>query len=275
MIAAEPGLGPTLSDSDFEAVLEAIADFVDLKSPHTLGHSRGVADLAAAAARRLGMSDADTTLIRRAGLVHDLGRLGVSNAIWDKPGPLSASERERVRLHAYLTERILAASHCLSPLAKVAAHHHERIDGSGYPRGLTATGLSPAARILAAADVYHAATEPRPHRPAHSPDEAAAELRAEVTAGRLDGDTAEAVLGAAGHQERRRRERPAGLTTREVEVLTLLARGTSNKEIARTLVISNSTAGKHVEHIYEKLGVRSRAAASLLAVQHGLLPEHG
>lgn len=273
VIAEEPGLAMVLSDVELDAALEAIADYVDLKSPFTLGHSRGVANLAASAARRQGMSEDEAHLIRRAGLVHDLGRLGVSNAIWDKPAPLTASEWERVRLHPYFTERMLAASQALSPFATLAAHHHERLDGSGYARGLSGTALSPAARILAAADVYHAATEPRPHRPARVPDDAARELRAEVSAGRLDGDSVEAVLGAAGHQERRRPERPAGLTTREVEVLKLLARGVSNKEIARQLVISSSTAGKHVEHIYEKLDVSSRAAASLLAVQHGLLPE--
>jgi HD-GYP domain-containing protein (c-di-GMP phosphodiesterase class II) len=273
VIGAEPELAIVLSDAEFESALESIADYVDLKSPFTLGHSRGVADLAESAARRQGMSDADVGLLRRAGLVHDLGRLGVSNTIWDKPGPLTASEWERVRLHPYLTERMLAASQALGPLATLAARHHERLDGSGYARGLSGTALSPGARILAAADVYHAATEPRPYRPAHPPEDAASEVRAEVSAGRLDGDTVEAVLGAAGHQERRRRERPAGLTAREVEVLRLLARGVSNKEIARRLVISGSTAGKHVEHIYAKLDVSSRAAASLLAVQHGLLPE--
>lgn len=272
VIAAEPKLAILLSDAELDAALEAIADYVDLKSPFTLGHSRGVADLAASAAQRQAMSEDEARQLRRAGLGHDLGRLGVSNAIWDKPAPLTTSEWERVRLHPYLTERMLAASLALRPIATLAAHHHERLDGSGYARGLSGTALSPAARILAAADVYHAMTEPRPHRPAHRPDDAARELRAEVSAGRLDGDSVEAVLGAAGHHERLRPQRPAGLTAREVEVLKLLARGVSNKEIAHRLVISNSTAGKHVEHIYEKLAVSSRAAASLLAVQHGLLP---
>jgi HD-GYP domain-containing protein (c-di-GMP phosphodiesterase class II) len=273
VIAAEPALQVLLSEREFDAALEAIADYADLKSPYTLGHSRGVADLAADAGRRQGLGDGVVIGLRRAGLVHDLGRLGVSNAIWDKRGALTPAEWERVRLHPYLSERMLAASRALAPFAPLAAHHHERLDGSGYPRGLSGAALSPAARILGAADVYHAATEPRPHRPAHTPKQAAAELRAEVKAGRLDGDVVEAVLGAAGHQERRRRERPAGLTSREVEVLRLLARGLSNKEIAELLVISGSTAGKHIEHIYEKLDVSSRAAASLLAVQHGLLPE--
>jgi DNA-binding CsgD family transcriptional regulator len=153
----------------------------------------------------------------------------------------------------------------------VAAQHHERVDGSGYPRGLKGSMLSPAARILAAADVYQAMLEPRPHRAATSPGQAADELRAEVRSGRLDGDAVDGVLRAAGHQVTRRPERPAGLTTREAEILALLARGMSNKQIAQRLHITPKTVGKHVEHIYLKIGVSSRAAASLFATEHGLV----
>jgi HD-GYP domain-containing protein (c-di-GMP phosphodiesterase class II) len=267
VIEAEPGLGVWLSDAEVEAALGAIADFSDLKSPWTIGHSRGVAELAFNAAP----SSIDATLVRRAGLVHDLGRLGVSNAIWDKPGPLTAAELERVRLHPYLTERMLASSAALAPLAAIAVQHHERLDGSGYPRGLTGDAITPAGRVLAAADAYHAMTEPRPHRPALSPEAAASELRAGVRASLFDADAADAVLRAAGHAVRRRREFPAGLTGREVEVLRLLVRGMSNREIADELVISHKTAGSHVEHIYAKLGVSNRARASLFAMKHGLV----
>ena len=273
VIAAEPALAVVLSDLEFETALEAIADFVDIKSPYTIGHSRGVADLAGAAARVHGLSDADARLVRRAGLVHDLGRLGVSNAIWDKRGALTAAELERVRLHPYLTERMLASSTALAPLGAIAVQHHERLDGSGYPRGLSGDALSPAGRILAAADSYHAVTEPRPHRPPRSAEEAAVELRAEVRAGRLDGAAVDAVLRAAGHAVRRRREWPAGLTAREVDVLRLLARGLSTREIAARLVISRKTAGSHIEHIYAKTGVSNRAQASLLAMKRGLMAD--
>lgn len=271
VIQAEPGLGRALSNEELDAALEAIADFTDLKSPYTLGHSREVADLAADAARILGLPEDDVRLVRRAGLVHDLGRLGVSNAIWDKREPLTAAERERVRLHAYLTERILSASPALVPLGALAAQHHERLDGSGYPRALRGNMLSAAARILAAADVYRAMLEPRPHRAARSASEAARELRTEVRSSRLDGAAVDAVLRAAGHQITRRPERPAGLTTREVEILALLARGLLNRQIAQRLNITPKTVGTHIEHIYMKIGVSNRAAASLFATEHGLL----
>ena len=137
VIDAEPTLARVMTDPEFDAALEAIADFVDLKSPYTLGHSRSVADLAGTAARLMGLPDADCVAVRRAGLVHDLGRLGVPNSIWDKHGPLTRSEMERVRLHPYLSERMLSSAHALAPLAAIAVEHHERMDGSGYPAGST------------------------------------------------------------------------------------------------------------------------------------------
>jgi HD-GYP domain-containing protein (c-di-GMP phosphodiesterase class II) len=272
VIDAEPALAVLLSWDRFDAALLAIANFVDLKSPYSLGHSRAVAELAAAAGAQLGLSAAEVRTLRRAGLVHDFGRLGVSNAIWDKRGPLGAGEWERVRLHPYMTERMLRQSAVLAPLGALAVQHRERLDGSGYPRGLTGAAIERPARILGAADAYQAMREPRPHRPELSPSDAAAALRADVKAQRLDADAVEAVLGAAGHRVPRRREGPAGLTAREVEVLRLLARGLSNKEIARQLVISPKTAGNHIEHIYAKIGASTRATASLFAMQHGLLP---
>ena len=168
---------------------------------------------------------------------------------------------------------MLRQSEALAPVARIAVQHRERLDGSGYPRGLSGAALSREARILAAAEAYQSMREPRPHRPELSAADAAAELRADVRAGRHDADAVEAVLGAAGHRVQRRREGPAGLTPREVEVLRLLARGLSNKEIAARLVISPKTVGNHAEHIYAKIDASSRAAAGLFAMQHGLLPE--
>src|SRR5438874_408158 len=232
-----------------------------------------LAQLAAVAGAQLGLTEADVRTLRRAGLAHDLGRLGISNSIWDKAGPLGPGEWERVRMHPYLTERMLNQSEALAPLAAIAVQHRERLDGSGYPRGLAGGAVSRPARILGAADAYQAMREPRPYRPARSADEAAAELRADARAGLLDADAVEAVLGAAGHRVLHRREGPAGLTPREVEVLRLVARGLSNKQIAQRLVISPKTVGNHVEHIYAKIDVRTRAGAGLFAMQHGLLPK--
>ncbi len=273
VIQAEPALAVMLSAERPSAALLAIANFVDLKSPYTLGHARAVGDLAAEAGTQLSLSEDAVRTLRRAGIVHDLGRLGISNAIWDKRGPLGVGEWERVRMHPYLTERMLHSSKALAPLGAIAVQHRERLDGSGYPGGLSGAAISRPARILAAADAYQAMREPRPYRPELSADDAAAELRSGAKAGRLDADAVEAVLGAAGHRVSRRREWPAGLTAREVEVLRLLARGLSNKKIAERLVISPKTTANHIEHIYAKIDASTRATASLFAMQHGLLPE--
>ena len=273
VIDAEPALTVMLAGERFDAALLAVANFVDLKSPYFLGHGRAVSELAAEAGKLFGLAEADVRLLRRAGLVHGLGRLGISNAILDKTGTLGAGEWERVRLQPYLTDRMLHQSEALAPVARIAVQHRERLDGSGYPRGLSGAGISREARILAAADAYQAMREPRPYRSERSGGEAAAELRADVKTGRHDADAVEAVLGAAGHRVPRRREGPAGLTPREVEVLRLLARGLSNKAIAERLVISPKTVANHAEHIYAKINASSRAAAGLFAMQHGLLPD--
>ena len=273
VIDAEPSLRIMLTQQQADAALTGVADFIDLKAPYTLGHARAVADLAAEAARATGLPAADLQLVRRSALVHGFGRLGVSNAIWDKPGQLGAAEWERVRMHPYLTERMLCQSEWLAPIGAVAVQLRERLDGSGYPRGLTASSISTPARVLAAADVYQSMIEPRPYRAARSADDAARELRAEASAGRLDGDAVEAVLAAGGHRQVRRRDYPAGLTSREVDVLRLLARGLSSRQISEQLVISPKTARNHIEHIYTKIGATSRATASLFAMQQGLLPE--
>jgi HD-GYP domain-containing protein (c-di-GMP phosphodiesterase class II)/DNA-binding CsgD family transcriptional regulator len=272
VLASEPDAHLWMSNAQIDTATEVVADFVDLKSPFIVGHSRGVAALAAAAAQQYGLPSADVVAVRRAGLLHDLGRVGVSAALWNKPGPLSDSEWERVRLHPYYTERILTRSSVLAPLGALAALHHERLDGSGYHRQIGSNQLSPAARILAAADVYQALTEPRPHRPAASPGVAAGAIAQEVQAGRLDRDAVNAVLSAAGHRVRTiRREWPGGLSEREVEVLRLLARGLSNRQIAPILSISEKTVSHHIQHIYDKIDVSTRAAATLFAMRHDLL----
>lgn len=272
VLALEPGGRDCLTDEEFDRACVALADFADMKSPYTLGHSTGVADLAAGAGRRGGLVESDVTALRRAALLHDIGRVGVSAGVWAKERALSEREREQVRLHAYYTDRVLARPEPLERLGALASQHHERLDGSGYHRGILGQALSPSARILAAADAYHAMTEARPHRPAFSPDEAAEEMRREVRAGRLDGDAVHAVLAEAGHRvPRTRRQRPAGLSEREVEVLRLLARGLSNRVMAEQLFVSYDTVKHHVQHIYDKAGVSTRAGATLFAMEHALL----
>jgi HD-GYP domain-containing protein (c-di-GMP phosphodiesterase class II) len=273
VIGAEPALTRMLSGEQLDDALLGVANFVDLKSPYMLGHASAVAQLADAAARHLGLPADDCAQLRRAGLVSGLGRLGVSNSIWDKPGPLGAGERERVRLHPYLTERMLHQSGWLAPLGEIAVQLRERLDGSGYPRGLSGNAITVAGRVLGAADAYQSMREPRPYREALSTDRAAAELRADAGAGRLAADAVESVLAAAGHRVVRRTERPAGLTTREVDVLRLVARGMSSRQIADRLVITPKTARNHIEHIYVKIDASSRATASLFALRHGLLPD--
>jgi HD-GYP domain-containing protein (c-di-GMP phosphodiesterase class II) len=271
VIAAEPSLERALAGEELDLALEAIGEFAELKSAWTMGHVHAVTELITGAAASFGLPEADAAELRRAACVYDLGRLGVPNTVWDKTGPLTLSELERVRIHPYLSERMLAFAPSLARLGDIAVQHHERLDGSGYPRGLSADQISTTARLLAAADTYQALCELRPHRPALTPTEAAAELRREVAAGRLDGDAVDSVLRAAGHRVRRRREWPAGLTAREIEVLRLLARGLSTKQIAGQLVISPKTAGSHVEHIYRKIDASNRAQASVFAMRHGLM----
>jgi HD-GYP domain-containing protein (c-di-GMP phosphodiesterase class II) len=275
VLAAEPTRGDRKSIA-LDDIIRAFADYVDLKSVYTLGHSSGVAALAEAAGKLVGLDEVECTSLRRAALLHDLGRAAVPTSIWERKGKLTTAEWEQIRLHAYFTDRILRRSPLLSELAPIAAAHHERVDGSGYPRNVPASMLSRASRLLAAADVYHALTEVRPQRPAMTPNEAAAELRNEMNAGRLDREAVSAVLEAAGHgRPRTTSARPAGLTEREVEVLRLVARGQSNKQIAHALDISARTAQHHVIHIYAKIGVSSRAAAALFAVENGLLASSG
>ncbi|HEY1842376.1 MAG TPA: HD domain-containing phosphohydrolase [Mycobacterium sp.] len=260
-----------IGDSDLTPMLEIFADYADLKSPWFLGHSRAVAALAAAAAGDEGMSPADVALVERAALVHRIGSIGVSTGIWNKVGPLSESERERVRTVPYLTERVLCRQPLLAEIGSIAGMAYERMDGSGYPRGLNGHAITMPARLLAASAVYQALGEARPHREALPPAERAAAVRAEVSAGRLDATAVHAVLAAAGHRVARRRPLVAGLTGREAQVLELLVRGWSNRQIAEHLSITPRTAGTHIEHIYTKIGVSSRGAAAMYAMRHGLV----
>jgi response regulator RpfG family c-di-GMP phosphodiesterase/DNA-binding CsgD family transcriptional regulator len=271
-LESEPAPVQCISGDRIDAAFGAFAAIAGLKSPWLREHCNDVAGLAEAAAWRMGLAADSVALVRRSALAEDLGSVGVSNAIWEKPGALGFGEWERVRLHPHFTERAFAQSAALAPIGLLAGAHHERLDGSGYPRGTRGPGLDQTARILAAADCYGAMREPRPHRPGLEPDAAEAELLREAEQGRLAPDAVDAVLNAGGRRvPQRPRDLPAELTERELEVLLVLVRGESNKAIADQLGISDKTVGHHIQHVYEKAGVRSRAAATLWAFEHDLV----
>ncbi len=271
-LAIEPSPPVWLHGEKIDAGFATIAAITGLKTPWLREHCAAVADLAEAAAWRANLDPDEVTLIRRAALAHDLGRVGVPNSIWEKPAELSFGEWERVRLHAHHTERAFAQSPALMEIGQIAGAHHERLDGSGYHRGVRSPEIEQASRILAAADCYVAMREDRPHRPALDAAQAEAELQRDASEGRLDPDAVAAVLAAAGHKASKRpRELPAGLTPRELEVLLPLVRGQSNQAIGDALGISVKTVGHHVQHIYEKAGVRSRAAATVWAFEQELV----
>ena len=271
VIGQDPRLQRRLTEAGLDAVLEALADFTDLRSRARTGHSRAVASLAARAAELCGLPEGDVVNLRRAALVHDVGMHGVPASILEKRGPLTSTEAERMRMHSYYTERTLARPAALARIGAVASLANERLDGSGYHRGLSGSAIPVTGRILAAACALQAMTEPRAYRPARTMKAAASELRNDVRAGRLAADAVDAVLAAAGQQRPKRAAGPAGLTPREIEVLTLIARGASNKQVGAALGIAPKTAGTHIERIYVKIGASTRSTAALFAMQNGLL----
>lgn len=275
VIAADPLPRPLDRERLLEA-LNCLADFADMKSPYTYGYSHRVAELAIKAAGGGLLDTEQIGDLGAAALVQELGMTGVPNMVLEKKGPLTESEWERVRLHPYLTERILARCAGLSRARSLAVAHHERMDGGGYHRGMTGSQLTSGARLLAAAGAYVALTSERSWRPAMPGSKASGTLRELAASGGLDADAVAVVLAAAGEPgPARRRSWPAGLTDREVEVLQLISQGRSNRQMAEQLVISVKTVGRHVENIYSKLGVSTRTGAAVFALQHGLVSSPG
>ena len=276
VLALEPEPRRMLDDEALDHALAVAADFIDLKSPYMGGHSRRCAQLAGDAALVLGFPEEATTTLRRAALVHDFGTTAVPNSIWDKPGPLTRTEFDRVELHPMLTEQMLRRSPALAVLNPVASAHHEKCDGSGYHKRVRADARDPEACVLAATEIYVGLTTERADRPPFSDDDAAAELRRLESEGVLEPRTTRAVLVAAGHGEpaaraRKRPQHPGGLSGREVDVLSLAARGLTTRQIADRLVISPKTADHHIQHIYSKISVSTRAAAALWAMQNDVV----
>jgi HD-GYP domain-containing protein (c-di-GMP phosphodiesterase class II) len=272
----EPEPHRVLEGADLDDALLVAADFIDLKSPYMAGHSRRCADLAAEAAALLAATDDQVATIRRAALVHEFGATGIPNSIWDKPGPLTRSEFDRVELHPMLTEQILRRSPAFAELNPIAAAHHEKGEGSGYHKGLRADSIGQGAGLLAAADIFVGLTTDRADRPASSGERGASELRRLASEGLLHHEATEAVLTAAGHRGRRpsrvpRPTHPGGLTGREVEVLHLAALGLTTRQISERLFISPKTADHHIQHVYAKIGVSTRAAAALWAMENEIV----
>jgi len=273
ILALEPEPAATLDEAECDEAFLAIADMIDMRAPFTRGHSRAVADLAEAAGRKMALSAPEARALRWAGCVHDIGELVVPVATWMREGPLSVRERDAARLHPYYGERALAAfGRQGEAIGALVTRHHERLDGSGYHRKVGGSDLPPAARILAAAEAFQSAREERPHRKGLSAEGAAMKLRADAREGRLCPEAIEAVLAAAGQPSRRAPPRPlSGMTPREIDVLRLIAAGMTAKEMARALAISPKTADHHVQSIYGKIGVTTRAAAALYAQERGVL----
>lgn len=276
VLALEPEPARTLTGDELDDVLLTVADFIDLKSPYLAGHSRRCADLALDAGRLLALDDDTLARLRRAALVHEIGTTAVPNSILDKPGPLTRSEFDRVELHPMLSEQMLRRTPMLAELAPVASAHHERADRTGYHKGLGAEEVDTAALVLAAVDLYVGLTTDRADRPAFSEAEAAARVAEHAERGALDKAVTSAVLRAAGHDGHRGptragAPRPGGLTVREIEVLRLACRGLTLREVGDRLHISPKTADHHIQHIYTKIGVSTRAGAALWAVQHGVV----
>ena len=271
-LGAEPEPVRIISEAQLPEVAAVFADIADLKTPFTHGHSAGVAALARATGKKLRLDSTALARLHMAALLHDLGRVGIPDTVWEKQGKLTTADWEQIRLHPYHSERILSCSPVLQPMAPIAGMHHERMDGSGYHRGCTAAEIPVQQRILAAADALQAMTQSRPHRDALTVEEAAEQIQLDAREGRLDPDAVAAVAAAAGGSVQKTTSlRPAGLSDREIEVLKLMAHGLSNRGIAQRLYISPRTAEHHAQHIYMKIGASSRAAAALFAMEHGLL----
>jgi HD-GYP domain-containing protein (c-di-GMP phosphodiesterase class II) len=249
---------------------QTFGDFADLQAPELRGHARRVAGLVDRSSVMLGFSPDEAALALHAAHLHDLGQAAVPTSIWTMTRVFRPTERERARAHVFLTERILSGAPGLESVAKVAGAHHERLDGSGYHRQAKGSALPRPARLLAAADVLSAIMESRPYRPAKPIALATIDLRRMVRDGQLDEACVEAVLSAAGARSAAP-VRGEGLSSREIEVLRLVATGKTNKQIASALGISPRTVQHHTIHIYEKLSVDTRAGAAMVASRRGLL----
>lgn len=270
VLALEPSPRLELLPPDLPGALGALGDFADLKLPEFAGHCRRVARLATSAAGAIGLAKEETGTLTGAALAHDLGRVAVPVGVWKNRASPDPGEWEQIRLHPMWTQRILGRCTGLEQVAVVAGRHHERLDGSGYPSGIGGD-LGRAAGVLACAELYEELSKGVGAEPTGSRPPVSEKMLDLAFNGALERRCVDAVLEAAGIPVPLvAGARPAGLTEREIDVLRLLSTGHTNRQIATTLSISASTVGTHVEHIYAKAGVRTRAAAALFAARNDL-----
>jgi HD-GYP domain-containing protein (c-di-GMP phosphodiesterase class II) len=267
----EPASGVSdVGDERIEDIALAFADFIDLKSGYAAAHSRRVAKVAEQVARLMGCAPEAVGLIRRAALMHDLGLVAIPSFALEKPeSSLSETEWEQYRLHPYHGERILRRVPVLAPLAEMVGNHQERMEGSGYFRGLRGENISLGARIIAVADRLDELTHDAPGRPAVDLNEALTSLESEPGFDREVVQAVRKVIG--GESTATGQPLPAGLTQREAEVLRLAARGITRAQIGAQLDITENTVRHHLEHIYAKTGTSTRVAATLFAIENGLI----
>lgn len=188
VMSLEPGQHRVALDEDYlDDIAAAFGQVVDAKSPYTSGHSARVAGLVEGIAAQLGLPESRRRWLRRGALLHDVGKLGVSNCVLDKPGKLDAQEWEAVRRHALYTEQILARISAFEELAWVAGAHHEKLDGTGYPRGLSAEDIPLETRIITTADIFDAISAQRPYRGA-TPTDRTLQIMRENVGTALDAD---------------------------------------------------------------------------------------
>ncbi|HYW57160.1 MAG TPA: HD domain-containing phosphohydrolase [Polaromonas sp.] len=268
--SASESLAAAAAISPFRAA-EVFGEFADLQTPHTRGHSAAVARLAHGAGVQLGLAQEELVALDLAAHLHDVGHVALPTALWMQTRPWSDNERRRAQTHVSVTERVLAQAPVLQEAARIAGAHHERLDGSGYPRGARQSQLERPSRLLAVVEMTCNRLEDRPHRRACSVTEVALQLVREANEGRLDAACVDVVQQTLGQPRQRTTGAGLQLTEREVDVLRPLATGQTNKQIARALGISDRTVQTHTQHIYAKLGVDTRAGAALAAARAGLL----
>jgi putative two-component system response regulator len=180
-----------------EAIIVGLSLAVEARDPFTEGHCERLAEYAAGVGEVLGLSETDVSTLRCAGLIHDVGKVGIPPVVLLKPGRLSDDEYELVKRHTVIGERVCSGVPSLARVRPIVRHHHERLDGSGYPDRLRGDEIPLLAQIVGMADAFDAMTTTRPHRPAMSPFQALQELRAGVACGTLSGELVDALVFVA------------------------------------------------------------------------------